>query len=470
MARLVVVSNRVAVPRRREPPSAGGLAVALADAFARRGGLWFGWSGTVAEEPPDVLRRARRGGVDYAVMDLSSREYDGFYVGHSNATLWPLFHFRLGLMRYDRGAADAYRAVNRRFAEKLLPLLKRDDTIWVHDYQLIPLGRELRRLGAKHRIGYFHHIPFPPWAVMSAMPCAGDMIRDLLSYDLVGVQTMRDFAGLHDALGAGTGMRVRPDGSVRLHGRQTRTGAFPIGIATEEFAALAREQSRSEDTQRFVTSLAGRSLIIGAERLDYTKGLPERLRAFGALLDGWPEHRGRVTYLQVAARSREDVESYKDLKREIERLAGTINGEHADADWTPVRYVGRALPRETLAGYYRVAKVGLVTPVRDGMNLVAKEYVAAQDPEDPGALVLSKFAGAAEGMPEALLVNPLDAQGIAEALDGALRMSLTERRARHAAIYARLRERDLAGWSADFLRALEGHEPLQDRPATREAA
>ncbi|WP_426958865.1 alpha,alpha-trehalose-phosphate synthase (UDP-forming) [Muricoccus radiodurans] len=471
MGRLVVVSNRVAVPRRGEPPAAGGLAVALKEAFDSRGGLWFGWSGSVAPNPPDMVRHARRGRVDYAVVDLSDAAYQGFYAGYANSALWPLFHFRLGLLSYDRGQAETYRAVNRHYAEKLLPMLRRDDTIWVHDYQLIPLGAALREMGSRHRIGYFHHIPFPPWAVFSAMPGAEDLIRDLLAYDLVGVQTHRDQAGLCDCMSQGTGMKVRPGGEVRLRSRRTVLRAFPIGIDTDGFAEAARTSVQSPEAERLRTSLVGRKLIIGAERLDYTKGLPERLRAFGALMEGWPEYRNAVTYLQVAARSREDVESYKDLKRDIERLAGTINAEYGDVDWTPVRYVGRAVARDTLAGYYRMAPVGLVTPLRDGMNLVAKEYVAAQDPDDPGVLVLSRFAGAAEGMPEALLVNPLDAQGTAEALAAALSMPLAERRERHGAIFRRLRENTVKSWSGDFLRLLEGNDdPAEAHPPSRAAA
>ncbi|MFH5924051.1 alpha,alpha-trehalose-phosphate synthase (UDP-forming) [Roseomonas xinghualingensis] len=455
MGRLVIVSNRVGVPKRGDAPTAGGLAVALKDAFSNRGGLWFGWSGTVSADPPDVVKHARRGNVDYAVIDLSQEAYEGFYAGHANAALWPVFHFRLGLLSYDRDHAECYRAANRRYAEKLLPLLRPDDTIWVHDYQLIPLGAELRAMGSRHRIGFFHHIPFPPWAVFSAMPGAEEVIRALLAYDLVGVQTHRDLTGLLDCMAQGTGMKVRAGGEIRFRGRRTRFRAFPIAIATDEFAELAARNVTQPATQRLQASLAGRDLIIGAERLDYTKGLPERLRAFGALLERFPEHSSHVTYLQVAARSREDVESYKDLKREIEHLAGRINGDYSDADWTPVRYVGRAVPRDTLAGFYRIAKVGLVTPLRDGMNLVAKEYVAAQDPEDPGVLVLSRFAGAAEGMPEALLVNPLDAYGMAEALNAALTMPLEERRERHAAMFRRLQAHSVSGWAKSFLDALE---------------
>ena len=458
MGRLVIVSNRVAVPRRGETAAAGGLAVALKDAFSDRGGLWFGWSGNVSADPPDVVRHARRSGVDYAVIDLSQDAYDGFYAGYANSALWPMFHFRLGLLDYDRDQADCYRAVNRRYAEKLMGLLRPDDTIWVHDYQMIPLGAELRALGSRHRIGYFHHIPFPPWAVFSAMPGAEDLIRDLLAYDLVGVQTHRDLAGLADCMAQGTGMKMRAGGEVRFRSRRIRLRAFPIGIATEEFAEVAARSAAAPEAQRLVASLAGRALIIGAERLDYTKGLPERLKAFGALLNRFPEYRSKVTYLQVAARSREDVESYKDLKREIEHLAGCINGEYSDADWTPVRYVGRAVPRDTLAGYYRAAQVGLVTPLRDGMNLVAKEYVAAQDPENPGVLVLSRFAGASEEMPEALTVNPLDAVGMAEAMKAALEMPLAERQDRHGAMLRRLRENTVDGWAKAFLNVLEGHD------------
>jgi len=468
VGRLVIVSNRVAVPKRGEAPAAGGLAVAVKEAFDSRGGLWFGWSGNVAADPPNVVRHARRAGVDYAVVDLSQAAYDGFYAGYANSALWPMFHFRLALMSYDRGQAECYRAVNRFYAERLMTVLRPDDTIWVHDYQLIPLGSALRALGSRHRIGFFHHIPFPPWAVFSALPGGEDLIRDLLAYDLVGVQTHRDLAGLSDCMAQGTGMKVRQGCEVRFRGRRTRLRAFPIAIATDEFAAVAAESVRTTEVKRFATSLAGRSLIVGAERLDYTKGLPERLRAFGALLEHFPERRNAVTYLQIAARSREDVESYKDLKREIETLAGRINGDYSDADWTPVRYVGRAVPRDTLAGYYRLAQVGLVTPLRDGMNLVAKEYVAAQDPENPGVLVLSRFAGAAEGMPEALLVNPIDAVGVAEAMNAALAMPIEERRDRHGAMFRRLRENGVADWASSFLRALEGEEA--EAPPARAAA
>ncbi|UFN50263.1 trehalose-6-phosphate synthase [Roseomonas sp. OT10] len=469
MGRLVIVSNRVAVPKRQEAPAAGGLAVALKDVFEDRSGLWFGWSGQVVPEVAEGVKTARRGNVDYAVFDLSEDAYRGFYVGHANGVLWPLFHFRLGLLSYDRWQAEAYREVNRDFARRLMPLLRPDDTIWVHDYQLTPLGAALRELGSTHRIGYFHHIPFPPYAVFSALPGADALLTDLLAYDLVGVQSHRDLQGLIDCMNHGTGMQMAWEGEVRLRGRTTRLQAHPIGIATQDFAETAARAVREPATRRLVSSLGGRSLAIGAERLDYTKGLPERLLAFRALLKDYPEHLNRVTYLQVAARSRNDIESYRDLRRDLDRLAGTINGDYAEPDWTPVRYVARTVAREHLAGFYRVSKLGLVTPLRDGMNLVAKEYVAAQDPEDPGVLVLSRFAGAAEGMPEALLVNPLDAEGVAQAMHEGLRMPRDERRDRHGAMYRRLAAANVGQWARNFLQVLEeGEPPSQPSPEAAE--
>lgn len=464
MGRLVVVSNRVAVPKRDDPPAAGGLAVALKEAFKARGGMWFGWSGHVVGEEPGPAKTVRRSGVDYTVFDLTDDQYRGFYVGHANGVLWPLFHVRLGLLTYDRQQAEVYRDVNREFARRLLPHLRPDDTIWVHDYQLIPLGAELRAMGAKQRIGYFHHIPFPPWALFSALPDSDRLLHDLLAYDLVGVQSRRDLQGLIDCMNQGTGMQVPADETVRFRGRETRLQAHPIGIATREFNETAARAARGSETRRLVASLGHRDLVIGVERLDYTKGLPERLRAFAALLAEYPQHRGHVTYLQIAAKSRDDIESYRDLRREIDRLAGTINGDYADPDWTPVRYVARALSRDCLAGFYRVSKVGLVTPLRDGMNLVAKEYVAAQDAENPGVLVLSRFAGAAENMPEALQVNPLDPVGVASAIHNALEMPIEERRERHAAMYRRLETQNVGVWARAFLEALEDPDATRAEP------
>ncbi|MDB5369578.1 MAG: trehalose-6-phosphate synthase [Roseomonas sp.] len=469
MGRLVVVSNRVALPRRGEP-TAGGLAVALKDVLKANGGLWFGWSGETLKGPTTgEVKAVRYQGIDYATTDLNETDYKGFYAGYSNNILWPLFHFRLGLLEYDRKQAAAYRRVNRDFAKALMPLLAPDDVIWIHDYQLIPMGAELRALGARQRIGFFLHIPFPPWAVFSALPGADMLLRDLLAYDLVGVQTKRDLAGLVNCMQDGLELDIDAGhGVTATNGgiqRRTQLSAHAIGIDTRSFATTARKAAFGPDAQRMKASMGDRQLIVGAERLDYTKGLPHRLRGFAALLANFPEHLNRVTYLQVAARSRNEVASYRDLRRELDQLAGRINGDYAEFDWSPVRYVARAVARDTLAGFYRAADVGLVTPLRDGMNLVAKEYVAAQDPTNPGVLILSSFAGAAETMDGALLVNPLDPEAMAEQLDRALKMPLEERRDRWSSMMRGLEEQTASRWAENFLAELEEQTLPAEPPA-----
>ncbi|MBE9606829.1 trehalose-6-phosphate synthase [Acetobacteraceae bacterium H6797] len=451
-SRLVAVSNRVALPRKGET-QAGGLAVALREALKPRRGMWFGWSGHTAAETGN-LKRVQRDGVVYATIDIEEKAYKGFYAGFSNATLWPLFHFRLGLMRYDRKESERYREVNEAYAEHLMPLLRKEDQVWVHDYQLIPLGAALRARGAKHPVGFFLHIPFPPWAVFSAMPEAEKILEDMLAYDRIGLQTSHDRDGLLDCFRHGLGLKPDRRGVIHHEGRAITIGVHPVPIDSEEFARTAQKAFNGVDTQRLRESVGDRALIMGAERLDYTKGLPERLRGFASLLANYPQHRGKVTFLQIGARSRGEVATYAELKRELDSLAGRINGDYGQFDWTPVRYVMRAIPRDTLAGFYRASRVGFVTPLRDGMNLVAKEYIAAQDPEDPGVLVLSKFAGAAEVLDAALLVNPLDAEAMAAALDQAINMSLDERKARWRQLMNRLEQESPGGWAEGFLSAL----------------
>jgi trehalose 6-phosphate synthase len=452
VGRLIAVSNRVALPRKGET-QAGGLAVALRGALRPRRGLWFGWSGTTGKETGN-LKRLRRDGIDYATIDLSQEDYNGFYAGFANGMLWPLFHFRLGLLDFSRDAARRYLEVNRIFAETLMPLVKKDDVVWVHDYQLFAVGAAMRELGATMPIGFFLHIPFPPWAVLSAMPGAESLLEGLMAYDRVGLQTSHDRDGFLDCLRHGLGVKPDRRGVIQYEGREVRVGVHPVPIDAEEFAATAAENYDSEETRRLKDSLGGRCLVIGAERMDYTKGLPHRLRGFAALLANFPEQRNKVTMLQIGARSRNDVATYAALKRELDSLAGRINGDYGQFDWTPVRYIARAMPRDTLAGFYRAAKVGLVTPLRDGMNLVAKEYVAAQDPDEPGVLVLSRFAGAAETLDAALLVNPLDADEVGEALNAALTMPLPERKQRWRRLMDKLEAESSTGWAEGFLNAL----------------
>jgi trehalose 6-phosphate synthase len=441
MPRLVIVSNRVPRPRERTQP-AGGLAIALNEAIRTRETLWFGWSGAHDQPPGAAPRITVQANVTFATIDIGADLFRGYYQGYSNSTLWPLLHSRVGLTVFRREDQAAYRTVNAAFADALLPLLRPDDIIWVHDYHLIPLGRMLRARGATQRIGFFLHVPFPPPELFDCLPQAGELLDDLADYDVLGVQTDPDAAHLNAMLAAG--------------GRVARAAGYPIGIDPVSFANAARKASTGAEVSRLHASLGDRALILGVDRLDYSKGLPERLAGYERLLRRFPEHHGRVTMLQIAPVSRGEVTEYRALRRELYELAGRINGEHADVDWMPLRFLTRTVSRATLAGYLRMARVGLVTPLRDGMNLVAKEYVAAQNPADPGALVLSRFAGAALELPDALLINPYDPDEIAEAVHTALTMTLEQRLERWARMKQAVTSNTAAGWARRFLADLMG--------------
>lgn len=456
MARLVIVSNRLPLPTERGP-RAGGLAVALADAL-RPGAMWFGWSGRRVETPSNTPEVSQASNVTYATIDLSESEYHAYYVGFANGALWPLLHFRLGLMTYRREDYLGYRAVNHRFAEALASVLEPDDLIWVHDYHLIPLAQELRKIGVHNRIGFFLHIPFVPPEIMDVLPCARDLLAALAAYDVVGFHTEGHRRGFLDC--ASTMLDVQPDvrAVFTFEGQTVRAIVDPIGIDSDTFARDSARAARGAEAHRLRDSLADRALAIGVDRLDYSKGLPNRLIAYGRLLAAHPEHRRTVNFLQVAARSREDNSDYQQLRRELDRIAGDMNGRYSEFDWTPLRYITRAVSRRTLSGFFRIARVGVVTPLRDGMNLVAKEYVAAQNPSDPGVLVLSRFAGAADELTEALIVNPFDPDEIADGIHQALTMDLDERRARHQALLEKVRHTTASRYCDVFLRYLQGHE------------
>jgi trehalose 6-phosphate synthase len=456
VARLVIVSNRVPVPKTRGA-QAGGLAVALKEVL-RPGTMWFGWSGRISPETSEAPFLVEARGVTYATVDLSRQEYEDFYVGYANSALWPLFHFRPILMKFRREEYDGYIGVNRMLARQLAALLQPDDLIWVHDYHLIPFARFLREAGVKNRIGFFLHIPFVPPAVMETLPRARELLADLTHYDIAGFQTEGHAQDFRDSVVRLVGGRVEGE-SVSLDGRRTEAVANPIGIDPQAFEREAIRARESVETERLVASLHGRALAIGVDRLDYSKGLPGRFEGYARLLKRFPEHLGKVSFLQIAARSREDVTAYRDLGRELDRLVGEVNGQFSEFDWTPLRYLTRAAPRRQIAGFFRIARVGLVTPLHDGMNLVAKEYVAAQNPIDPGVLILSRFAGAAVELTEALLVNPYDPDEIAEAMHEAFAMPLAERRARHAALRAKVFTTTAASYAASFLARLAGRKP-----------
>ncbi len=450
MTRLVIVSNRVPNPKSQKP-QAGGMAVALTGAMAQRGGMWFGWDGQISQGPVARPRVVEHKGVEYITLPLARDDYDNFYLGYANEVLWAVCHFNLRAMNYRRRYENSYVEVNRRFADALAPLLQDDALVWVHDYHLIPLGRELRSRGARQRLGFFLHVPFPAYDVLRAMPGYCDRLMELCQYDLVGFQTASDRNAFEDAVVQALSGSVEGEGVIRLGERRVRTGVYPVGIDVAEAADLAARASDTPRVKRLIRGLDQRDLVVGVDRLDYSKGLISRFQAYGKLLRENQARRGRTVFMQIASPSRESIPEYEDLRHELERMAGNINGTYAELDWMPMHYLHRTFARASLMGLYRTAQAALVTPLRDGMNLVAKEFVAAQGPDDPGVLVLSELAGAAQELEAAVLVNPYDIDAIAAGLDQALSMPLAERRRRHQHMLDVLKRNGIADWHRRFL-------------------
>jgi trehalose 6-phosphate synthase len=464
MNRLVVVSNRVGPLN--DAATAGGLAVGIGDALRERGGVWFGWSGKSSEEGTfGPLQIKTEGGVQLATVDLTPADINDFYSGFANQSLWPLFHYRIDLANFDRRFAEAYWRVNERMASRLRTLLKPDDVVWVHDYHFLPLGAQIRTDGFDGPIGFFLHIPFPPPEIVGALPDAKRIIQAMLAYDVIGFQTRTDRDNFVRFLKSEFGGNELSEDLIEVEGRRIRAAVFPIGIDADRFAGFARTIEARGRLAQIRSRLHHRKLIIGVDRLDYSKGIPERFRSFHRLLDEDAESRGKVSLLQVAVLSRSEVSAYAALRRELEELAGHVNGAHGQLDWTPIQIMTRGFSRKGLAGLFRASHVALVTPLRDGMNLVAKEYVAAQDPENPGVLILSRFAGAAGELPEALIVNPHDIEEVAETLKRALHMPLEERKERWEALNETVLKVSAKRWSTDFLKALEAYRTDAGRTA-----
>ncbi|MEM5402350.1 alpha,alpha-trehalose-phosphate synthase (UDP-forming) [Paraburkholderia unamae] len=457
MSRLIIVSNRVA-PISEGGPAAGGLAVGVYDALKETGGMWFGWSGDVLTSGQPQIALEERGAVTFATIGLLRRDYDQYYRGFSNATLWPAFHYRADLVQYDRHEYEGYSRVNAWLAQQLVPLLREDDVIWVHDYHLIPFAQALRAAGVKNRVGFFLHIPFPASQVLLAVPPHRELVQALCAFDLLGFQTRPDLRAFCDYIvnEAGGTTALQPDGLTRIEafGQTLCAGDYPIGVYPDEIAELAKAGERGKPVRTLKSTLHGRKVIMSVDRLDYSKGLVERFRAFERLLDHAPAQRNKVSFVQIAPPTRADLHAYQDIRLRLEAESGRINGRYAELDWTPIWYIHRQYERAVLAALFRASNVGYVTPLRDGMNLVAKEYVSAQDPGDPGVLVLSRFAGAAQELSGALIVNPLDIDGMADALGTALAMPLAERLARYQDMMAQLRENNVSVWRDRFMRDL----------------
>ncbi|MFG1172282.1 alpha,alpha-trehalose-phosphate synthase [Erwiniaceae bacterium CAU 1747] len=462
MSRLVVVSNRIAIPDGSKS-SAGGLTVGIVDALKTTGGVWFGWNGEINEigEEDDELNMLEKDGITYASFGLNQNDYDLYYLQFSNAVLWPAFHYRLDLVNFQREAWEGYSRVNKLLARRLLPLLQPDDILWIHDYHLLPFAAELRELGVTNRIGFFLHIPFPTPEIFNALPPHAALLEMMCDYDLLGFQTESDRMAFLECLSLLTS--VQSDGKQhRAFGNRFSTEVYPIGIAPDSIKEMA-EGPLPPKMVAMKKDLGDLQNIIACERLDYSKGLPERFLAYEALLENFPQHRGKIRYSQIAPTSRGDVQAYQDIRHQLETEAGRINGKYGTLGWTPLYYLNQHFDRRLLMKIFRLTDIGLVTPLRDGMNLVAKEYVAAQDPDDPGVLVLSRFAGAANELTSALIVNPYDRDEVAAALDRALTMSRTERISRYNEMMAVLRQNDITHWRKSYLQDLEALRPRSEQ-------
>jgi trehalose 6-phosphate synthase len=471
--RLLVVSNRLPVILERTAEGwalrggSGGLVSALAPVLSHRGGLWIGWPGLALEKGGDweeVLKDGfRERGYELAPVLLGEEEVKGFYEGFANAVLWPLFHDQTGSCSFEPGFWYSYLDVNRKFAREVIANSRDDDFVWVQDYQLIHVAEFVRAEAAERQIGFFLHIPFPPLDVFLKLPWRAQILGAFLAYDLLGFQTPRDrrnfLTCLEHLVPEVEITRDQPVARVRVGDRVVKVGAFPIGIDYEAFAETARSPEVEARMAELRRAIGPYELILGVDRLDYTKGIPERLLAFRNALERFPELREQIILFQMTVPSREGVPEYQALKARIERLVGEINGEYSTAGWVPVHYHYKSLPRRDLISLYRMARIGFITSLKDGMNLVAKELCACQL-EGSGVLVLSEFAGAAAQLQRgALLVNPHDVEGTADTLRQAIQMDEGERRRRMELMQDVIRKQDIFWWVDYYLRAALGTVP-----------
>ncbi|PKH26994.1 alpha,alpha-trehalose-phosphate synthase [Enterobacterales bacterium CwR94] len=465
MSRLVVVSNRIAIPDGSKT-GAGGLAVGILDALKTTGGLWYGWNGDICaigeEEDEDKLTSQQHDGITYASFSLTQNDYDLYYCQFSNTVIWPAFHYRLDLVQFQREAWEGYCKVNKKLAERLKPLIEPDDILWIHDYHLLPFARYCRELGINNRIGFFLHIPFPTAEIFNALPPHEELLEMLTDYDLLGFQTESDRVAFLDTLSLHTQVQTEETFHHRACGKPFITQVYPIGIEPDAIKEMA-EGPLPPKMAAMKQQLGDIKNIIACERLDYSKGLPERFLAYEALLENYPQHHGKIRYSQIAPTSRGDVQAYQDIRHQLETEAGRINGQYGTLGWTPLYYLNQHFDRRLLMKIFRLTNVGLVTPLRDGMNLVAKEYVAAQNPDNPGVLVLSRFAGAANELTSALIVNPYDRDEVAAALDKALSMPLAERISRYNDMMSVLRKQDISHWRESYLNDLRSITPRSDQ-------
>jgi len=446
--RILVLSNRLPITMQKTAKgwdskrSSGGLITAIEPILNRGQGLWMGWPGSsmAADDWPQDLKEPFQ---IFPIM-LSDNEIARYYHGFSNRTLWPLFHSFPEQTSFHQKDWEAYEKINHRFAKNAAPLARDVDLIWIHDYHLLRTPSHIRKLAGPCKIAFFLHIPFPPFDIFRLLPWNRNILRGLLGSDLIGFHVRGYAQNFLDCAEKILGARVDRQEMLVEHGDRTvQVGQFPLGIDFELFEKRARKAPINKNEKR---------MILGVDRLDYTKGILERLRSFERLLELHPEYREQIRFLQLAVPSRSQVQEYRKLKREIDENVGRINGRFGTPNWVPIQYLYRSFSPERLSELYRDAEIALITPLRDGMNLVAKEFIACQV-DKPGVLILSRLAGAAETMPEALLVNPYDIDGTAKAIHQALCMSEDERQTRLTALRYREKTNNVYEWNKNFLGA-----------------
>ncbi|WP_105375059.1 alpha,alpha-trehalose-phosphate synthase (UDP-forming) [Neorhizobium huautlense] len=428
----------------------GGLAASLLSIVEHSGAIWVGCSGSQGDGRHGNASVQTLGTGALVTLDLPAGHYDRYYEGFSNSTLWPAFHSLPNLMQDSQGDYQSYCEINALMAQALHQFRDRN-AFWVHDYHFLVLGAELRKLGIDRPIGFFLHTPWPPLALMKHVPHHGELIESMLAYDLIGFQTEGDRQNFLASVGSDLGLGTE-DGGVISHYGLTRCQVFPIGIDPDKFAQHAANSSSHSDVAHVTHGLSGEKLAIGVDRLDHTKGIPERIEAFA---HHWSKNPRTISLLQIANPSRTGIQTYRDLQDSVGQLVADVNRKYGAGDWTPIRYVTKSFGQDVLSGLYRTAQVGVVTPLRDGMNLVAKEYVAAQNPNDPGVLILSKFAGAADELDTALLVDPTKVEEMVCAISTAIAMPREERVVRWRAMMTKIRQGTVHRWAADFVSQLE---------------
>jgi len=468
MNRLIVVSNRLPFALDSSgddlwtvTPAVGGLVSAIEPVLRERGGTWIGWPGIAGEIPNEPLAKATRdAGYNVVPVALSETERDEFYYGYSNEVIWPLFHDLQNFCNFEPAYWQAYNQVNERYADAIIRNARPKDFIWVHDYHLMYVAQISRERNAPQPLSaltFFLHIPFPPYDIFAKLPQQRRLLRALLQFDLLGFQTRRDVRNFLQCV-----RRVMPDARVLSRGetheiqfekRKIRVGHFPIGIDFDSFENGAKSEAVAQRSQQLRASFPDCQLMLGSDRLDYSKGIPERLRAFRDALERYPEMRGRIVLIQIVVPSRVEIPRYHEFKGRIDRLVGDINGRFSTSTWIPVQYHFRGLDREELLAHYRACDIAFVTPLKDGMNLVAKEYCACRSDEN-GTLILSQFAGAAEQLKHgALLVNPYDVEQMADTIVNAFRMTPAERAARMKRMRRMIRKENVFSWVDSFLKA-----------------